>query len=80
MSSRQPVWRTAPARILSAARTRIVGWMLLLMMAALAVATFATWRLLWRPSMIAGRILRPPRDVSDTARSITETDLSRRPR
>ena len=33
-------------RILPAARTRIVGWMLLLMMAALAVATLATWRLL----------------------------------
>ncbi len=33
-------------RILPAARTRIVAWMLLLMMAALAVATFATWRLL----------------------------------
>lgn len=30
----------------SAARTRIIGWMLLFLMAALAVATFATWRLL----------------------------------
>ena len=33
-------------RILPAARTRIVGWMLLLMLAALVVASFATWRLL----------------------------------
>ncbi|RDH74503.1 sensor histidine kinase [Mycolicibacterium moriokaense] len=30
----------------SAARTRIIGWMLLFLMAALAIATFATWRLL----------------------------------
>lgn len=30
----------------SAARTRIIGWMLLFLVAALAVATFATWRLL----------------------------------
>ncbi|MBX7432653.1 HAMP domain-containing histidine kinase [Mycobacterium sp. Y57] len=30
----------------SAARTRIIGWMLLLVMAALGIATFVTWRLL----------------------------------
>ncbi|MCB0930489.1 MAG: HAMP domain-containing histidine kinase [Mycobacterium sp.] len=46
MPSRQSARRSASRRILSAARTRIVGWMLLLMMAALAVATFVTWRLL----------------------------------
>lgn len=37
-----PLSRVTP----SAARTRIIGWMLLLVMAALAVATFVTWRLL----------------------------------
>ena len=38
-----PVWR----RILpSTARTRIIGWVLLLVMAALGVVTFVTWRLL----------------------------------
>ncbi len=43
--------RTAPAqlwrRVLpSTARTRIIGWVLLLVMAALGVVTFVTWRLL----------------------------------
>ncbi|NMH98551.1 hypothetical protein [Pseudonocardia acidicola] len=30
----------------SSARTRIIGWVLLLVLAALAVVTFVTWRLL----------------------------------
>jgi hypothetical protein len=38
-----PLWR----RVLpSTARTRIIGWVLLLVMAALGVVTFVTWRLL----------------------------------
>jgi two-component system OmpR family sensor kinase len=38
-----PLWR----RLLpSTARTRIIGWVLLLVMAALGVVTFVTWRLL----------------------------------
>ena len=38
-----PVWR----RILpSAARTRIIAWVLLLVMAALGIVTFVTWRLI----------------------------------
>lgn len=41
--SRPPLWR----RVLpSTARTRIIGWVLLLVMAALGVVTFVTWRLL----------------------------------
>ena len=39
--------------------------------ATLVVASAAAW-------LIAGHILRPVRDVAETARSITETDLSRR--
>ncbi len=46
MPSTDPTRRAALHRILPAARTRIVGWMLLLMLAALAIATLATWRLL----------------------------------
>lgn len=39
----RPLWR----RILpSAARTRIMGWVLLLVMAALGIVTFVTWRLI----------------------------------
>ncbi len=39
----QPFWR----RILpSATRTRIMGWVLLLVMAALGIVIFVTWRLL----------------------------------
>ncbi|MGH3677429.1 MAG: sensor histidine kinase [Mycobacterium sp.] len=42
-TGQRPLWR----RILpSAARTRIIGWVLLLVMAALGVVTFVTWRLL----------------------------------
>ena len=38
-----PVWhRMLP----SAARTRIIGWVLLLVMAALGIVTFVTWRLI----------------------------------
>ncbi|AQT82569.1 two-component sensor histidine kinase [Mycolicibacterium litorale] len=37
----------------------------------LLIATAAAW-------LVAGRILRPLRDVAETARSITDTDLSRR--
>jgi signal transduction histidine kinase len=33
-------------RVFPAARTRIMGWVLLLVMAALSIVTFATWRLL----------------------------------
>ena len=39
-------WSTLRRILPSAARTRIIGWMLLLLIAALAIATFATWRLL----------------------------------
>jgi signal transduction histidine kinase len=39
--------------------------------ATMLVATGAAW-------LLAGRILRPLRDVSETARSITESDLSKR--
>ncbi len=39
--------------------------------ATICVAALAAW-------LIAGRILRPLRDAADTARSITETDLSKR--
>ncbi len=43
----EAVQRSKLRRILpSAARTRIIGWMLLFLIVALAVATFATWRLL----------------------------------
>jgi flagellar biosynthesis/type III secretory pathway M-ring protein FliF/YscJ len=42
-AGQRPLWR----RILpSAARTRIIGWVLLLVMAALGIVTFVTWRLL----------------------------------
>jgi signal transduction histidine kinase len=42
-----PAQRSTLRRILpSAARTRIIGWMLLFLMVALAIATFSTWRLL----------------------------------
>lgn len=45
--STQPAQRFTLRRFLpSAARTRIIGWMLLFLMAALAVATLVTWRLL----------------------------------
>lgn len=47
MLSTETARRSTLSRILpSAARTRIIGWMLLFLMAALAIATFATWRLL----------------------------------
>ncbi|WP_421840144.1 sensor histidine kinase [Mycobacterium sp.] len=39
----RPFWRPA---LPSAARTRIMGWVLLLVMAALVIVTFVTWRLL----------------------------------
>jgi len=42
IGSRPFWWRVAP----SAARTRIMGWVLLLVMAALGIVTFVTWRLL----------------------------------
>ncbi|MGV0836758.1 sensor histidine kinase [Mycolicibacterium thermoresistibile] len=45
--------------------------MLLVGAATLLGATGAAW-------LVAGRILRPLRDVADTARTITDTDLSRR--
>jgi two-component system, OmpR family, sensor kinase len=42
-AARMPLWR----RVLpSTARTRIIGWVLLLVLAALGVVTFVTWRLL----------------------------------
>ena len=47
MSDTESALRSKVRRILpSAARTRIIGWMLLFLIAALAVATFSTWRLL----------------------------------
>ncbi|MCH9707969.1 MAG: HAMP domain-containing histidine kinase [Actinomycetia bacterium] len=47
MQATQSALRSKVRRMLpSAARTRIIGWMLLFLIAALAVATFSTWRLL----------------------------------
>ena len=45
-----PGRRIRRPRLLTTARTRIIGWVLLLVLAALAVAALVTWRLLIQAS------------------------------
>ena len=69
-------WSFLQGTFLSATRTRIMGWVLLMVMAALVVVTFATWRLL--VSSVDARIDSALRQEGEAFRYVTGSKVDPR--